>query len=39
MNEFAKQYEEEKAQNEKEIEEHQYLISQLLEHMQKTLAK
>ncbi len=39
MNEFSKQFEEEKTQAEKEIADHQYLISQLLEHMQKSLAK
>ena len=39
INQFTEQFEVEKTQYEKEIKEHQTLISALLEHMQKDMAR
>ena len=39
INQFTEQFEVEKKQYEKEINEHQILISALLEHMQKDMAR
>jgi intraflagellar transport protein 74 len=39
INQFTEQFEVEKTQYEKEIKEHQILISALLEHMQKDMAR
>lgn len=39
INEFTEKFELEKTEYEKEIKDNQNLISQLLEHMQKTLAR
>ena len=39
INAFTEQFEAEKVQYEKEIKEDQHIIAQLLEHMQKTMAR
>lgn len=39
INEFQEKFEVDKVQYEREINDNQYIISQLLEHMQKTMAR
>lgn len=39
INDFTEKFEQEKQEHEKDIQENQYVIAQLLEHMQKTLAR